>query len=61
MDIDWTIVNRAKNLVEDELNQAILKISIVPDYREPLVAYLRPGMKLLDIGANDRSLKAHLE
>ncbi|MGH7823894.1 MAG: class I SAM-dependent methyltransferase [Candidatus Binatia bacterium] len=47
--------------MEDELNQAILKISIVPDYREPLVAYLRPGMKLLDIGANDRSLKAHLE
>jgi len=61
MDVDWTIVNRAKNLAEDQLNKPILSVPIVPDYREPLVDFLRPGMKLLDIGANNRALKSYLE
>jgi hypothetical protein len=61
MDIDWTLINRAKNLVEDQLDQPILKIPLVSDYREPLVSFLRPGMSLLDIGANNRSLKSHLD
>ncbi|HTN69937.1 MAG TPA: class I SAM-dependent methyltransferase, partial [Methylomirabilota bacterium] len=60
MDVDWTLINRAKNLVEDQLDQPILKLPIIRDYREPLAAFLRPGMKILDIGANDRSLKAYL-
>lgn len=61
MDIDWTLVNKAKNLVDDQLDQPILKLPIIRDYREPLTKFLRPGMKVLDIGANDRSLKAFLD
>ncbi|PYK49891.1 MAG: hypothetical protein DME20_05650 [Verrucomicrobia bacterium] len=61
MDIDWTIVNKAKNLAEDELNKPILEVPIVSDYREPLTHFLRPGMALLDIGANDRALKLYLD
>jgi hypothetical protein len=61
MDIDWTIVNKAKNLAEDDLNRPILKVPIVSNYREPLIEFLRPGMKVLDIGANDRALKSYLE
>jgi 2-polyprenyl-3-methyl-5-hydroxy-6-metoxy-1,4-benzoquinol methylase len=61
MDIDWTLVNAAKNLVEDQLDQPILKVPLVGDYREPVANFLRPGMKLLDIGANERALKTYLE
>jgi 2-polyprenyl-3-methyl-5-hydroxy-6-metoxy-1,4-benzoquinol methylase len=61
MDIDWTLVNAAKNLVEDQLDQPILKIPLVADYREPVARFIRPGMKLLDIGANERALKSYLE
>lgn len=60
MDIDWTLVNRAKNLVEDQLDQPILKLPIIQDYREPLIAFLCPGMRVLDIGANDRSLRTFM-
>lgn len=61
MDVDWTLVNRAKNLAEDQLGQPILKLPIIRDYRAPLVDYLRAGMKVLDIGANDRALKTFVE
>jgi SAM-dependent methyltransferase len=61
MDIDWTLINQAKNLVEQQIPEPILKIKIVPDYREPLVKFLRPHMRVLDIGANDRALKAFIE
>jgi methyltransferase family protein len=61
MDSDWTIVNRAKNLVENQLDQPILKFPIIRDYREPLATFLRPGMHMLDIGANNRSLKTYLD
>ena len=61
MDVDWTLINKAKNLVEDQLDQPILKMPIIRDYREPLAGFLRPGMKVLDIGANDRSLKVYLD
>ena len=60
MDIDWALVNKAKNLAEGQLDQPILKLPIIQDYREPLIAFLRPGMKVLDIGANDRSLGAFM-
>jgi len=61
MDIDWTLINRAKNLAEQQIPEPILKIKIVPDYRDPLVKFLRPHMRVLDIGANDRALKAFIE
>ena len=61
MDIDWTLINRAKNLAEQQIPEPILKIKIVADYREPLLAYLRANMRILDIGANDRSLKRFIE
>src|ERR1043166_1077562 len=61
MDVDWSLVNRAKNLAEDQIDQPILKLPIIRDYREPLAKFLRPDMKMLDIGANDRSLKDHLD
>src|SRR2546427_82329 len=61
MDVDWTLINKAKNLAEDQLDQPILKLPIIRDYREPLRDFLRPGMKLLDVGANDRSMKIYLE
>ena len=61
MDVDWTLINKAKNLAEDQIHQPILKLPIIRDYREPLAAFLRPEMKLLDIGANDRSLKKYLD
>ena len=61
MDVDWALVNRAKNLVENQLHIPILKFPIVPDYRQPLVEFLRPGMKVLDIGANNRALKPYLD
>ena len=61
MDIEWTLVNGAKNLVEDQLDQPILRTPLVADCREPVAICLRPGMKLLDIGANDRALKSYLE
>jgi len=61
MDIDWTLVNRAKNLTEDQLKQPVLELPIIRDYRQPLLEFLRPGMKILDIGANRRSLKEFLE
>lgn len=61
MDIDWTLINKAKNLAEQQIPEPILKIAIVADYREPLVAYLRGNMRILDIGANDRSLKKFIE
>ena len=61
MDVDWTLVNKAKNLAEDQIDQPILKLPIIRDYREPLASFLRPDMKVLDIGANDRSLKAYLD
>ena len=61
MDVDWTLVNKAKNLVEDQLDQPILELPIIRDYREPLAEFLRPGMKLLDVGANDRSLESYLD
>lgn len=57
MDVDWTLVNKAKNLVEDQLSQPILNLPMVRDFRQPLIEFLRPGMKVLDIGANNRSLK----
>lgn len=61
MDINWTLVNRAKNLVEDQLDYPILKLPIIRDYRTPLIDFLRPGMKVLDIGANDRALKTFVD
>jgi SAM-dependent methyltransferase len=61
MDVDWTLINKAKNLAEDQLDQPILKIPIIRDYREPLAAFLRPGMNVLDVGANDRSLHSYLD
>jgi cyclopropane fatty-acyl-phospholipid synthase-like methyltransferase len=61
MDIDWTLINQAKNLVEQQIPEPILKIKIVPDYRDPLIKFLRAHMRVLDIGANDRSLKAFIE
>lgn len=61
MDVDWALVNKAKNLVENPLHLPILKFPIVPDYRKPLVEFLRPGMKLLDIGASNNALKLHLD
>jgi hypothetical protein len=33
----------------------------VRDYREPLARFMAPGMKLLDIGANRRTLKGYIE
>lgn len=56
MDVDWSIVNRAKNLAEDQLDQPILSFPIVNDYRQPLASFMKPGMKLLDIGGNQRTL-----
>ena len=61
MDVDWTIVNKAKNLVEDQLDQPVLKLPTVRDFREPLVKFLRPGMRVLDIGGNNRSLKDFID
>lgn len=61
MDVDWTLINRAKNLVEDQIDQPILKIPIIADYRAPLAKFLRPGMTILDIGANNRSLESYLQ
>ena len=61
MDVDWTLVNKAKNLAEDQLSQPILELPIVKDYRQPLIQFLRSGMKVLDIGANDCSLKAFMD
>lgn len=61
MEVNWTLVNRAKNLAEDQIDQPILKLPVIPDYREPLIQFLRPGMKVLDVGANDRSLKAFMD
>jgi 2-polyprenyl-3-methyl-5-hydroxy-6-metoxy-1,4-benzoquinol methylase len=61
MDVDWSLINKAKNLVEEQIPEPILKIAMVPDYREPLVGFLRPRMRLLDIGANDRALKSFIE
>jgi hypothetical protein len=61
MDVDWTLINKAKNLAEDQINQPILKLPIIRDYREPLAGFLRPNMRLLDIGANNRSLKVYLD
>ncbi|MBM4260383.1 MAG: class I SAM-dependent methyltransferase [Deltaproteobacteria bacterium] len=60
MDVDWTLINRAKNLVEDQIDKPILKIPIIADYREPLAKFLRPGMSVLDIGANNGSLEKYL-
>jgi len=61
MDIDWTLINQAKNLAEQQIPEPILKIKMVPDYRDPLVKFLRPHMRVLDIGANDRALKTFIE
>jgi 2-polyprenyl-3-methyl-5-hydroxy-6-metoxy-1,4-benzoquinol methylase len=61
MDVDWTLINKAKNLADDQIDQPILKLPIIRDYREPLAGFLRPNMKLLDIGADDRSLKTYLD
>jgi SAM-dependent methyltransferase len=61
MAVDWTLVNKAKNLAEDQLPQPILKLPIVSDYRAPLAAFLQPHMRVLEIGANDRSLKSYLD
>jgi 2-polyprenyl-3-methyl-5-hydroxy-6-metoxy-1,4-benzoquinol methylase len=61
MDIDWTLISKAKNLAEQQIPEPILKIKIVADYRDLLVAYLRVDMRILDIGANDRSLKRFIE
>jgi hypothetical protein len=33
MDVEWTLVNRAKNLVEDQLDTPVLGIPIIDDYR----------------------------
>jgi hypothetical protein len=60
MDVDWTLINKAKNLAEDQLDQPILKTPIIRDYREPLTTFLRPEMKVLDVGANNRSLQSYL-
>jgi hypothetical protein len=35
MDVDWTLINKAKNLPEDQIDQPILKLPIIRDYREP--------------------------
>jgi 2-polyprenyl-3-methyl-5-hydroxy-6-metoxy-1,4-benzoquinol methylase len=61
MDIDWTLINRAKNLAERQIPEPILKIKIVADYRDPLVFFLRANMRVLDIGANNRSLKTFID
>jgi hypothetical protein len=61
MDIDWTLVNKAKNLAETQLDRPILGFPIVPDYRQPLVDFLRPEMKILDVGSHDRSLATYLD
>lgn len=61
MDVDWTLVNKAKNLAEDQLGQPILALPVVRDFRKPLIDFLRPGMKILDIGANNRSLKNFMD
>jgi SAM-dependent methyltransferase len=61
MDVDWTLVNQAKNLVETQLHQPILKFPIVGDYRQPLADFIQPESWILDIGANDRALKSYLE
>ena len=61
MDIDWSLVNKSKNLVEDQLDKNILSFPTVPDYRQPLVDFLRPGSRLLDIGSHDRALSAYLD
>jgi len=61
MDVDWSLINKAKNLVEEQIPEPILKIPWVPDYRDPLVSFLRPKMRVLDVGANDRALKEFIE
>lgn len=59
MDVDWSRTNKAKNPVEEQIPEPILKIPSVPDYRDPLVSFLRPKMRVLDVGANDRALKVY--
>ncbi len=61
MDIDWTIVNRAKRLAKDQLEQPILKFPIVSDSRKPICDFLKPGMRVLEVGAHQRELKGYLE
>jgi SAM-dependent methyltransferase len=61
MDVDWTLINTAKNLAETQLDSPILEFPIIADFRQPLFDFIRPGMDVLDIGANNRSLKAFLE
>jgi hypothetical protein len=51
MDVDGSLINKAKNLVEEQILGPILKIPSVPDYRDPLVSFLRPKMRVLDVGA----------
>ena len=34
MDVDWSLINKAKNLIEEQIPEPILKIPSVPDYRD---------------------------
>lgn len=61
MEIDWTFVRSAKRLAASQLDQPILKFPTVSDYREPLAECVKPGMRVLDIGANERQLKGYLD
>ena len=61
----WILIGRSstkrKISSSSRFPEPILKIKIVPDYRDPLIKFLRPHMRVLDIGANDRGLKAFIE
>jgi len=61
MDVDWSFVRSAKKLAASQLSQPILKFPTVADYRRPLADFVRPGMSVLDIGANQRQLQSFLE
>ena len=61
MDVDWSLLNKAKNLVEEQIPEPILKIPLVQDHRELMVDFLRSRFRVLDVGANDRALKEFIE
>lgn len=40
MDVDWSLTKKAKNLVEEQIPDPILKIPLVQDHRELMVDFL---------------------